>query len=87
MKITTLFTTAIIFIMANLTVFSETTVALNYAGGDGSSGSPFQISNLAELRKLSETSAGWTGKFFVLTGTSIVMMCNASVSHPLNFNY
>ena len=47
---------------------AETTTAASYAGGDGTSGSPYQISNLAELRLLSETTADWvSGKYFVLT--------------------
>ena len=34
-----------------------------YAGGDGTKTSPYKISNLAELRRLSETSADWSSHF------------------------
>lgn len=61
--------TAAIFLLAGgmFAGLPTTTAATSYAGGDGASGSPYQISDLAELRRLSETSADWTGTYFVLT--------------------
>ena len=42
---------------------AETTVAKNYAGGTGTEADPYQIANLAQLRKLSETTADWDKNF------------------------
>jgi outer membrane protein OmpA-like peptidoglycan-associated protein len=38
-----------------------------YAGGDGSSGSPFQIATAAQLIRLSLTKADWQNKYFIQT--------------------
>ncbi len=39
-----------------------------YAGGDGSSGTPYQIATLGQLLRLSETPSDWAaGKYFELT--------------------
>lgn len=47
---------------------AETPVAGSYAGGNGTEGNPYQISNLAELRRFSETEADWAeGTYFILT--------------------
>ena len=47
---------------------AETPVAGSYAGGNGTQGSPYQISTLAELRLLSETEADWVADtYFILT--------------------
>ncbi len=54
----------LLFISVNLT--AETVTATCYAGGDGTEANPYQISNLAELRRLSETSADWD-RHFILT--------------------
>ncbi len=63
MKSVFLFLTSLVFcIMAN----AETTPATSYAGGSGTSTDPYQIATLAQLRRLSETSADWS-KYFVLT--------------------
>jgi len=49
-------------------VAADTPAASTYAGGSGTELDPWQISNLAELRLLSETSADWaSGKFFIVT--------------------
>ncbi len=45
---------------------AETTPATSYAGGSGTSGDPYQIATLAQLRLLSETSGDWA-KYFILT--------------------
>ncbi len=45
------------------TISAETVKASSYAGGDGTKASPFQISNLAELRRLSETPSDWDKHF------------------------
>ena len=65
---------AIVAVCALLTVllspgsYAETTTAASYAGGDGTSGTPYQISTLAELRRLSETTADWAAStYFELT--------------------
>ena len=50
---------------ANATSCSST--APGYAGGDGSSGSPFQIATAAQLIRLSLTTADWSAKHFVQT--------------------
>ncbi|HRP03004.1 MAG TPA: GLUG motif-containing protein, partial [Candidatus Kapabacteria bacterium] len=38
-----------------------------YSGGDGTSGTPYQIATTADLIELSNTSGDWTGKHFVQT--------------------
>ncbi|HRP03157.1 MAG TPA: GLUG motif-containing protein, partial [Candidatus Kapabacteria bacterium] len=38
-----------------------------YSGGDGTSGTPYQISTTADLIELSNTSSDWTGKYFIQT--------------------
>ncbi len=38
-----------------------------YCGGDGSEGNPYQICDAARWYYLSNTSADWSGKYFVLT--------------------
>ena len=45
---------------------ADTPAADAYAGGDGSTGAPYQIATLAQLRRLSETPADWASHF-VLT--------------------
>ena len=43
------------------------TTASGYAGGDGSSGDPYQIATSAQLIRLATTSSDWSGKYFVQT--------------------
>jgi hypothetical protein len=63
-----LLATGIVFIEASpANAAACSTTASGYAGGDGSSGVPFQISNAAELIRLSTTTADWTSKHFVQT--------------------
>ena len=63
-----LLATGIVFLEASpANAAACSTTASEYAGGDGSSGVPFQISNAAELIRLSTTTADWTSKHFVQT--------------------
>lgn len=43
------------------------TTATGYAGGDGSSGDPYQISSAAQLIRLATTTADWSGNNFIQT--------------------
>ena len=56
---------AVALLVADCAV-AKTTVAESYAGGIGTSGAPYQISTLSELRLLSETPGDWS-KYFILT--------------------
>ena len=58
--------------------YAETVAAGSYAGGSGTSGDPYQISNLAELRRLSETVGDWQLKHFELTN-------NIDASDPFQY--
>ncbi|HRP02543.1 MAG TPA: hypothetical protein PLE30_07850, partial [Candidatus Kapabacteria bacterium] len=42
-----------------------------YSGGDGTSGTPYQISTIADLIELSNTSSDWTGKYFIQTANIV----------------
>ncbi len=67
---------------------AETGPASNYAGGDGTEANPYQIANLAQLRKLSETAGDWS-KYFKLTANinaSETCMWNISDSDTLGFS-
>ncbi len=55
-----------LFLSSYFLLKAETTPATSYAGGSGTSTDPYQIATLAQLRRLSETSADW-GSYFVLT--------------------
>ena len=58
----------IIALLVSAKTSAETPVAVSYADGDGTSGTPYQISTLAELRLLSETEADWAvDTYFILT--------------------
>jgi hypothetical protein len=63
-----LLATGIVFLEASpANAAACSTTASEYAGGDGSSGVPYQISNAAELILLSTTTADWTSNHFVQT--------------------
>jgi hypothetical protein len=56
------------FLVALTLLFSAQTMKAQFAGGDGSAASPFQISNRAELRALDNyVGAAGVGKHFALT--------------------
>jgi hypothetical protein len=54
------------------------TTATGYAGGDGTSGNPFQIANAAQLIRLSSTTADWNSKHFVQTADIDLNECEWS---------
>ncbi|QZE12703.1 T9SS type A sorting domain-containing protein [Halosquirtibacter laminarini] len=68
MKQKLLLTTSILIMLMlfSSSLFAETTAAAAYAGGDGTSTDPYQIATLAQLRRLSETTADWS-KHFIQT--------------------
>ena len=60
-------TRLITVIIASLLIISFVPYAcLAYSGGDGTTGNPYQIANVADFQQLSATSADW-GKSFILT--------------------